>query len=86
MANVSNNFYTAFYNHIKKLNFIVTVSKDDTKNPKMGTKENPIPVFKVVGGEKPIRIWHDDENRKTIYENYDITQVEFENSVNTHLK
>ncbi|QDP84757.1 hypothetical protein FNJ88_04025 [Chryseobacterium sp. SNU WT5] len=86
MANISDNFYTAFYNHIKKLNFIITVNKDDINDPKMGTKKHPIPVFKVVGDEKPIRIWHDDKNGKTIYENYDITQQEYEFSVYVHLK
>ena len=86
MANIGDNFYYAFDNHIKKLGFIVTVNKDDLQNPKMGTKEHPIPVFRVIGDEKPIRLWHTEKNGETVYENYDITQQQYENSVYCHLK
>lgn len=81
-------FFDAFPIHIKmKIGFIVTVNKDDMHNPKMGTKENPIPVFKVVGDEKPIEIPTQSVDAKsTIYDNYDITQKEYENSVYVYLK
>lgn len=87
MANIGDNFYYAFDNHIKSLGFIITVNKDDMKNPKIGTKEHPIPVFRVIGDEKPIRLWHTGEDgQTTIYVNYDITQKQYENSVYCHLK
>ncbi|MFD1603401.1 hypothetical protein ACFSJW_12225 [Flavobacterium artemisiae] len=86
MVNIGENFYYAFNNHIKRMGFIMTVNKDDMKNPKMGTKEHPIPVFRVVGDEKPIRLWHSGDHGETIYENYDITPDQYENSVYCHLK
>ncbi|MDR2235565.1 MAG: hypothetical protein LBE92_05540 [Chryseobacterium sp.] len=86
MANVGDIFYTAFYEHIKKKSIILTVNKDDMKNPAMGTKEHPIPVFRVVGDEEPISIFHFDDNDKKVVENYDITQKQYENSVYVHLK
>lgn len=86
MANIGDIFYTAFYEHIKKNSIIMTVNKVDMKNPQMGTKENPIPVFRVVGDQKPISIFHFDNNDKKVIENYDITQAQYENSVYCHLK
>ncbi|MFD1603403.1 hypothetical protein ACFSJW_12215 [Flavobacterium artemisiae] len=86
MANIGENFYLAFLNHIKSMGFSITVNKDEMQNPKMGTKEHPIPVFRVVGDEKPIRLWHSGDHGETIYENYDITPDQYENSVYCHLK
>ena len=86
MANIGDNFYMAFLNYRKKMGFIVTVNKDDMNNPIMGTKEHPIPVFRVVGDEEPISLFHYDNNDKKIVENYDITQSQYENSVYCHLK
>ncbi len=86
MANIGDNFFYAFDNHIKKNGIIMTVSKDDMKNPLMGSKENPIPVFRVVGDETPISLFHFDKNDKKIVENYDITQAQYESSVYCHLK
>ncbi|MBC9795076.1 hypothetical protein [Sinomicrobium weinanense] len=86
MVNIGDNFYSAFYNHIEKNGFIITVNKDDMNNSKMGTKENPVPVFRVVGDEKPVRLWHTGEDGETVYENYDITKIQYENSIYCHLK
>lgn len=80
-------FFDAFPNHIRSgLGFIITVNKDDMKDSNMGTENNPIPVFKAVGNEKPISLFHFDKNDKKIVENYDITQEQYENSVYCHLK
>lgn len=67
------------YEAIKYINnnVIITVNNDDLKNPKMGTRENPIPVFKVVGNKKPLVI--DGKS-------FEITQSQYENSVYCHLK
>ncbi|QDP84754.1 hypothetical protein FNJ88_04010 [Chryseobacterium sp. SNU WT5] len=87
MANVSDNFYAAFSNHIKKAGFIMTVNKDDMENSQMGTKSNPVPVFKVVGDEKPIELSTQSvDGKSTIYDNWDINDEEYENSVYVHLK
>lgn len=64
---------------------IITVNKDDINNIKFGTRDRPVPVFKVVGDGKPLLIDR-TVNGKTTYENLDITQKEYENSVSTHLK
>ncbi|MCV9930475.1 hypothetical protein OIU83_22635 [Flavobacterium sp. LS1R49] len=64
---------------------IITVNKDDMANPLYGTKENPIPVFKVVGDGKPITINTSDKNGNIIYLNYDVTQQMYEDNVFYHL-
>ena len=64
---------------------IITVNKDDLKNPKMGDKKSPIPVFKVVGDGKPITINTTDANGKEINISYDVTQKMYETNVLYHL-
>lgn len=87
IANIPDNFYSALYNHIGKLGLIITVNKKDMENPQMGTKSNPVPVFKVVGDEKPIELSTQSvDGKSTIYDNWDIKDEEYENSVYVHLK
>ncbi|MCV9930647.1 hypothetical protein OIU83_23530, partial [Flavobacterium sp. LS1R49] len=64
-ANIGKLFFDAFRNHIEKHGFIATVNKDDMENPLYGTKQNPIPIFKVVGDGKPITINSTDKNGLT---------------------
>ncbi|QDP84755.1 hypothetical protein FNJ88_04015 [Chryseobacterium sp. SNU WT5] len=83
ITNMGDNYHLS--NVINNKNVVLTVNKDDMKNPKMGTKANPIPVFKVVG-ENPLLIDFTSNTGKTTYENLDITEAEYENSVYVHLK
>ena len=64
---------------------IITVNKDDLKNPILGGKKNPILVFKVVGDGKPISINTTDANGKEIDISYDVTQKIYETNVLYHL-
>ncbi|MCV9930476.1 hypothetical protein OIU83_22640, partial [Flavobacterium sp. LS1R49] len=63
LTNMGDNYYLR--NVIKNKNVIITVNKDDMSNPLYGTKQNPIPIFKVVGDGKPITINSTDKNGLT---------------------
>lgn len=65
-------FSIMYFNYVTIYGFFnkqvhLTVNKDDMQNPKYGTKENPIPVLKMVGVNESIR----DNNRDfdTLYMN-----------------
>ena len=82
LTNVGDDFSFIFRRAIDKKNVIATVNKDDLKNTNLGTKENPIPIFKIKGANGFLTI--DDEKYRNI--SYDITQAQYENSVYCHLK
>lgn len=70
-------FFDAFPNHIRSsMDIVITVNKDDMKNPLIGTKEHPIPVFRAVGDEEPISIFHYNDKGNKITETYDISQAQ----------
>jgi hypothetical protein len=82
LTNVGDDFSFIFRRAIDKKDVIATVNKEDLESPNLGTKENPIPIFKIKGADGFLTI--DDENYKD--KSYDITQAQYENSVYCHLK
>lgn len=82
LTNVGDDFSFIFRRAVDKKNIIATVNKEDLENPNLGTKENPIPIFKLKGADGFLTI--NDEKYKD--KSYDITQAQYESSVYCHLK
>lgn len=72
----------------------LTVNKDDMQNPQYGTKENPIPVLKMVGVKESIRPNNKDfdttymnefyKNNVIRYLKYKMSQKEFNQRFKRH--
>jgi len=64
----------AFWSIINDKALFITINKDDLKNPQYGSKENPVPVFKVRGADRPLtEFW--DESKPTIQ--YDVSEDQY---------
>jgi hypothetical protein len=72
----------AFWGIIDSKTLFLTINKDDLVNPKYGSKENPVPVFKVRGADRPLtKVW--DSSKPAIQ--YDVSEDQYRYNVLVYL-
>jgi hypothetical protein len=71
----------AFWRVVNKSTIYIRVNNDDLKNPDYGSKEHPIPVFKVWGANSPLTADYGVNNPI----NYDVSDEQYKYNVMVYL-